>query len=69
VQLNLKCEIIVNEINHEELLVFLNSNNFIELGIRGLSKNLSLNENIYRSLRYLKIDNPKFIDLTKFSSL
>ncbi len=68
-QLNLKCEIIANEINHEELLVFLNSNNFIELGISGLSKKLSLNENIYRSLRYLDLDNPKFIDLGKFSSL
>ena len=65
----MKCEIFADEINHEELTEFLNTNNIVDLEIRDLSEKLILNDDFYKTLRFLMIDNDRFIDLSKFISL
>ena len=65
----MKCDIIADEINHEELTEFLNTNNIVDLEIRDLSEKLILNDDFYKTLRFLMIDNDRFIDLNKFISL
>jgi hypothetical protein len=65
----LKCEIFADEINHEELTEFLNTNNIVDLEIRDLSEKLILNDGFYKNLRFLTIDNDRFINLNKFISL
>lgn len=65
----MKCEILADEINHEELTEFLNTNNIVDLEIRDLSEKLFLNDGFYKTLRFLMIDNDRLIDLSKFISL
>lgn len=52
----MKLNIEANEISHEDLTEFLNSNKIVELKLSGLSKNLSF-ENLHKTLRVLTIDN------------
>jgi len=48
---------------------FLNSNHIIEFEIKKNNKKINLSENILRSLKHLKIEQDKFIDLKLFKSL
>ena len=58
------------DVDHEILTEFINSNCIIDLDINKLNKQLLLNETAYKSIRSLKIDcSNKTIDLTKFNSI
>ena len=69
IKLQFKLDIYCEDINHEHLTDFLNSSHIVELNISNLSQALSLNYTLYQSLRCLEIDDDKFIDLSKFTSL
>jgi hypothetical protein len=68
-KLKLKVKVDAGHVNHKHLTAFLNSNNIIELDISELSQKLSLKDSFKNSLRSLKINDDKFIDLKKFKAL
>ncbi len=48
---------------------FLNSNQIIDLNIKGLTQKLKLEDAFYQSVKSLSIDNDKFISFNKFNKL
>lgn len=56
--------------DQQELSEFLNSNDIIDLEVESsLSEKLTLNESLNRSIKSLKIQDDRFIDLYNFKSL